>query len=97
VIAWFSNRKKEVTAKGHRYSEIGTGPSSRGRLAFSQPGFLYGYCEANRRVPVWFDREPEEFKFQFKSSSIGPSGLTRNRSLRKNRISGEFDVFTNLN
>jgi hypothetical protein len=61
-------------------------------------------------IPVRFDRKPEEFKSQFKilvqSVQIGiPTGTTGIPvrfdwkpvvEPKKNRISGEFDVFSNL-
>jgi hypothetical protein len=53
-------------------------------------------------IPVRFDREPEKFKFQFKilvqSVQIGiPVRFDREPTVeQKNRIGGEFDVFSNL-
>jgi hypothetical protein len=79
--------------------------------SLADQGFLYRWqVSSGTDIPIRFDREPEEFKFQFKilvqsvwtgirpvrsvywSGSIGYQLLNQ-----KKRISGEFDVFSNLN
>jgi hypothetical protein len=49
-------------------------------------------------LPVQFGREPDEFKFEFKPrSTIGSDRFDQFPVVEKNRISVEFDVFSNLN